>query len=110
MGKLVKQFVDGLEESSVYFLEDEESTSTKKQSARERSHVISCNLIKLEKLRPTKKVWDRYLKSEITKFNLFLMIKVDGYCFLKYLPAILKAPKKNQTSIGLIAIGICYLI
>ena len=56
MGKLVKQFVDGLEESSVYFLEDEESTSTKKQSARERSHVISCNLIKLEKLRPTKKV------------------------------------------------------
>ena len=35
------------------------------------------------------------------------MIKVDGYCFLKYLPAILKAPKKNQTSIGPIAIGIC---
>ena len=30
MGKLVKQSVDGLEESSVYFLEDEESTSTKK--------------------------------------------------------------------------------
>ena len=36
-GKLVKQFVDGLKESSVYFLGDEKSTSTKKQSASERS-------------------------------------------------------------------------
>ena len=53
---LVKQFVDGLEESSEYFLQDEESTSTKKQSAIEKSHAISCNLIKQEKLRRTKKV------------------------------------------------------
>ena len=52
----MKQFVDGFEEFSVYFLEDEESTSTKKQSVRERSQAISCNLIKLEKLRRTKKV------------------------------------------------------
>ena len=47
-GKLVKQFVDGLKESSVYFLEDEKSTSTKKQSASDRSQAISCNLIKQE--------------------------------------------------------------
>ena len=53
---LVKQFVDGLEESSEYFLQDEKSTSTKKQSAIEKSHAISCNLIKQEKLRRTKKV------------------------------------------------------
>ena len=52
----MKQFVDGLEESSVHFHEDEESTSTKKKSARERSRAISCKLIKLEKLRRTKKV------------------------------------------------------
>ena len=32
----MKQFVDGLEESSVYFLEDEESTSTKKNRVREK--------------------------------------------------------------------------
>ena len=55
-GKLVKQFVDSLKESSVYFLEDEKSTSTKKQSASDRSQAISCILIKQEKLRRTKKV------------------------------------------------------
>ena len=51
-----------------------------------------------------------YLKTQITKLNLLLIIKVDGYRFLKYLQAILKALKKNQASMGPIAIRICYLI
>ena len=45
MGNLVKWFVDGLEESSVYFLRNEKSTSEKKSTS-ERSQAISCNLIK----------------------------------------------------------------
>ena len=45
-GNLVEQFVDGLEESFVYFLYDEKSTKAKEQSMNERSQAISCNLIK----------------------------------------------------------------
>ena len=57
-GNLVKQFVDSLEESSLYFLKDKKSTNAKN----------------------------------------------------RVLLAILKALKKNQTSMGPIAIRICYLI
>ena len=37
-------------------------------------------------------------------------MKVNGYRLLKYLPAIFKALKKNQTSLGPIAIRIYYFI
>ena len=43
-GNLVKQFVDSLEESSLYFLKDKKSTSAKKQSTSWRSQTISCNV------------------------------------------------------------------
>ena len=69
MGKSRETVVDGLEESSEYFLQDEKSTSTKKQSAIEKSHAISCNLIKQEKLRSAKKVIDiscRFIANPVT--------------------------------------------
>ena len=45
------------------FLKMRKVRAQKKQSASDRSQAISCNLIKQEKLRRTKKVWNRYLKS-----------------------------------------------